>query len=287
MAYTVEASFSDFYEGINLPGDHRETANARRDRIVDLLKKDFEILEAFGTGSIPKFTALKGRADLDIMVALHFSKHIKDKAPSTVLQNVRDSLSDYRTDVRKNGQAVTLYYETWPNVDIVPVSRSVNDAKQVTHYNVSNSKTETWMPSRPKSHATAIAAKASECGQNFRQIIKMIKWWNIAHSEYLTSYHIEALALNVLHGNLDDTTWHVHKFFEDARPLLEKPLWHQVAYADDYLSYLDRDEVLRRVDTAIQTSLSAWHSTYGASNHHKTAIGLWRQIFGEKFPAYG
>jgi Second Messenger Oligonucleotide or Dinucleotide Synthetase domain len=120
MAYTVEASFSDFYERINLPGDHRETANARRDRIVDLLKNDFQILEAFGTGSIPKFTALKGRADLDLMVVLHFGKHVRDKAPSIVLQDVRDSLSAYPTDVRKNGQAVTLYYDTWPNVDIRP-----------------------------------------------------------------------------------------------------------------------------------------------------------------------
>jgi hypothetical protein len=93
MAYTVDAFFNAFYDQINLSGDHRETANTRRNRIVELLKKDFEILEAFGTGSIPKFTALKDRADLDVMVALHYGKHIKDKQPSTVLQNVRDSLS--------------------------------------------------------------------------------------------------------------------------------------------------------------------------------------------------
>ena len=121
MAYTTDAAFDAFYEQINLSGDHRQTANARKDRIVGLLKNDFEILDAFSTGSIPKFTALKNRADLDVMVVLHYGKHVKDKTPTQLLESVRKPLSQYRTNVRKNGQAVTLHYDTWPNVDIVPV----------------------------------------------------------------------------------------------------------------------------------------------------------------------
>src|SRR5262245_30250902 len=114
MATTVEAAFNSFYGEINLSGDHREVANSRRDSVVSLLKYDFEVLDAFSTGSIPKYTALKGRADLDVMVVLHYGKHIKDKAPIQVLESVQASLSEYRTNVRKNGQAVTLHYKTWP-----------------------------------------------------------------------------------------------------------------------------------------------------------------------------
>jgi hypothetical protein len=287
MALTVDAAFNSFYEDINLSGDHREIANARRDRVVDLLKKDFEVLEAFGTGSIPKYTALKGRADLDVMVALHYSKHIKDRTPASVLQNVRDSLSQYRTDLRRNGQAVTLYYETWPNVDIVPVSRSVDTNGNITHYNVPDTTTGNWTESRPKVQASAIEEKSTECGQNFRRIIKMIKWWSIIHSDYLRSYHVEVLALKVLSGNLDDLPWHLFRFFSDARPLLTGPLWYDLSYADAYLSESDRAEVLKRFDTAIEKSRLAWHALHTVPQDHKTAIGLWKQIFGEKFPAYG
>jgi tRNA nucleotidyltransferase (CCA-adding enzyme) len=127
MAYTLAILFDKFREHIELSGDHRETATAPKDRVISLLKNDFEILDAFATGSIRRFTAVRGHADLDVMVVLHYGKHIKDKKPSAVLQEVRDSLGEYKTNVRKNGQAVTLHYETWPNVDIVPVSRSVND----------------------------------------------------------------------------------------------------------------------------------------------------------------
>jgi hypothetical protein len=202
MAYTTDAAFDAFYEQINPSGDHRETANARKDRVVGLLKNDFEILDAFSTGSIPKFTALKNRADLDVMVVLHYGKHVKDKTPTQLLDSVRKPLSKYRTNVRKNGQAVTLHYDTWPNVDIVPVSRTTKSDGSVSHYDVPNSNNGTWIQSRPRKLAKAIEDKATECGENFRRIIKMIKHWNYVHSEYLSNYHIEVLALNVFSGNL-------------------------------------------------------------------------------------
>jgi hypothetical protein len=287
MPYTVEVSFDQFFDAINLSGDHREAANARKDDVVATLGKSFSIQDAFSTGSIPKFTALKGHADLDVMVVLHWEKHIKDKTPTRVLSDVRDALAEWRTGARKNGQAVTLHYKTWPNVDIVPVSRTVMSDGTVDYYSVPDSNTDTWIRSRPRKHAAAIEQKSSQCGSNFRRIIKMIKHWNRMHSDYLQSYHIEVLALNVFAGNLDDTPWHVLKFFDDARPLLRSALYHDTGFVDNYLNSTDRAEVIKRFDAAYARSLTAWHATYGANDDHKTAIETWRQVFGDKFPAYG
>jgi len=287
MPYTVAVSFETFLENINLKGDHRSTANGRRDDIVAKLSKSFEIVEAFSTGSIPKYTALRSHADLDVMVALHYGKHIKNKTPTQVLHNVREAIATWRTGVRRNGQAVTLHYKTWPNVDIVPVSRVVNEDGTVSHYQVPNSNTDTWIESRPKEHAANIELKSTECGYNFRRIIKMIKHWNRIHSDYLQSYHIEVLALRVFSGSLDNTTWQVFQFFENARKLLEAPLWHDAGLADDYLTWSDRQEVLKRFDTATIKSRDAWYKTYDLNSDHEGAIEVWRQIFGHDFPAFG
>lgn len=288
MAYTVEGSFTEFFTSINLSGDHRETANARRDRVVSLLGNHFEIMEAFSTGSIPKYTALKANCDLDVMVALHYGKHVKDKTPAQVLKSVRDALGQYRTGARRNGQAVTLYYETWPNVDIVPVSRSVDNQGNVTHYNVPNENNGTWIEARPKEFAAALEAKSSTCGYNFRRIIKMAKHWNRTHSDYLQSYHIEVLALKALSDtDLGDTPWHVFRFFEDAKALLANSLWYDRGFADDYLSWTDRQEALKRFDTAITYARSGWHELYKDKNNHKAAIENWKKLFGDKFPSYG
>ncbi|MBK9130612.1 MAG: nucleotidyltransferase [Gammaproteobacteria bacterium] len=287
MPYTVEASFSEFFDNINLSGDHREIANRRRDDIVNTLEKNFKILEAFSTGSIPKFTALKNHADLDVIVVLHYGQHIKGKTPTQVLNDVRTALAGWRTGARKNGQAVTLHYQTWPNVDIVPTSRVADDQGNIIHYEVPDSNTDKWISSKPKVHASDIEAKSSSCGANFRRIIKMIKHWNRIHSDYLQSYHIEVLALNVFNYNLDDTPWGVFQFFDSAKPLLTNNLWHGLGWADEYLTAKDRQEVLKRFDTAIELSRFAWHKTYGENQDHKGAIELWKQIFGDKFPAYG
>lgn len=286
MPYTVAVSFDTFHDNINLGGDHRATANIRRDNVVAKLSKDFTIVDSFNTGSIPKMTALHGHADLDVMVVLNWSKHIKDRTPTQVLQSVRDSLAEWRNAVRRNGQAVTLSYETWPDVDIVPVSMTKNSSGEVTHYNVPNSHNDTWIKSRPKSLAAAIEAKSTECGRNFRRIIKMIKHWNRIHSDYLSSYHIEVLALKLLGGNCDKTPWEVHYFFDRARALLDGPLYYDTGFVDHYLSSAARAEVKKRLETAYSLSLDAWFATHGENDDHEKAIGRWRQIFGDKFPAY-
>ena len=99
MPYTVLTSFEYFHSNINLDGEHRDIANRRRDDIVTKLNKDFEIIESFSTGSIPKYTALKSHADLDVIVVLDWHKHIQGKTPARLLQDVRDSLA-WKTGAR-------------------------------------------------------------------------------------------------------------------------------------------------------------------------------------------
>jgi hypothetical protein len=292
LAYTVDASFNQFYGAINLSGDHRATATQRKDHLIQILGNRFHVIDSLGTGSIPKMTALHGYADIDIMLVLHYGKHIIGKSPSEVLKDVRDSIST-KTDVRRNGQAVTLYYQTGFNVDIVPVfytyENTASGAEQITHYNVPDMHSETWIKSKPKQHAIAMEKKVLECGANFRRIIRLIKWWNRVHSRYLQSYHIEILAIRVLDGNLNDISWNVFQFFEKARALLAAPLWHDIGYIDAYLSNSDRLEVLKRFDTAITKSRDAWYadSLLNPNQNAKTAIETWRRIFGDKFPTYG
>jgi len=287
MAYTVDAAFNQFYDAINLSGDHRGTANTRKDHLVGLLKNSFNIVDAFGSGSITRFTALKDHADLDVMVVLHYSKHVQGKQPTAVLQSVRDALGEYRSQVRKNGQAVTLPYTTWPNVDIVPVYYTHDHTGNITHYNVPDSTTETWISSRPKQHADAVEAKATECGANFRKFIKIMKWWNGRHGAYLQSYHIEVMALKALTGNQDDLPWCLYQFFDSCTKLAAAPLFHDLGFSDSYLGAGDRYEAVKRLTAATIKARDAWYETYGGRNKPAAAIEHWKQLFGDKYPAYG
>lgn len=101
MAYTVQASINKFIENISLTGNQSDTAEKRAKSIVGLLSKEFNILEAFPMGSLITNTSLKGYADVDIMVVLHYGQHIEDKTPTELLQDVRDCLSEYNTKMAK------------------------------------------------------------------------------------------------------------------------------------------------------------------------------------------
>lgn len=291
MVYSVGAAFKEFNTAISLDGDKREISSARRDEIVRLLEKELTLLDSFATGSIPKFTALNG-SDLDLMTVLHFGKHIKDKKPSEVLQAVRDVLAGYRTNVRKNGQAVTLYYKTWPSVDIVPVSRTDNSDGTVNCYNVPDMNAETWIKSRPRRHATTISDMAKSYGSEFRAIIRMMKSWNNGHSQYLQSYHIEVLAVKLLSGVFSNYPWEIYQFFENAYSSVSagdfgSSLWYEDAFVDAYLTYSDRQEAKKRLKTAKDLAKDAWSATSGDNPDQQKAIGLWQRIFGDKFPSYG
>lgn len=289
-ARTVHQAFTEFHDAINVKGNQREICNARRDSIIRYLKNDFRIIEAFASGSIPKYTANRGYADLDMIVALHYEEHCLNKQPSEVLQRVRDALSGYKTGSRKNGQAVTLYYETWPDVDIVPAFQTVDDNDNLLYYNIPNMNTETWIRSNPKLHAAAIKQRASTYGGEFRKIIKMIKWWNRMHSSYLQSYHIEVLALQSLTGRFSNFAMEVYTFFQKACESLEAAffllpsLFYLDSYVDGYLSYSDRQEALKRLRTARDLALEAWAASTANPTNQPRAFELYGRIFGDEFP---
>lgn len=285
MPYSVNYSFELFRQAIEPPPYDKDTAIARREQLTGLLKRNLEVLDAFPSGSLPKFTAIKDHADLDIMVVLHYSKHIKDRNPSEVLLAVREVLSEYRTDVRRNGQAVTLFYKTWPSVDVVPVSRVVDSVGNVTHYNIPDMNTETWIKSQPRHHSDELSSRNSSFGEEFKRIIKMMKWWNVNHSDLLESYHIEVMALEILTGKFSNYPWDVYQFFDKAKSLAASSLWHGIDFVDDYLDFDKRREVIKRLTTASEIASEAWY--LGLKEDNQGAIGKWRQLFSGAFPAYG
>jgi len=280
MPYTIPYSFSQFLEGISLTGKHDQTATARSSRIRELLATNYFLVDSFPTGSLVRDTALRGRSDLDVFAVLNYGVHIKGKTPRQVLEELRENLGDAAKLVKKNGQAVTLYFTTWPSVDVVPACRVV-DNEELQYYEIPDMNRGEWIKARPRLHDNAVSALPDAQ----RSMIRMAKTWNLAHSAYMQSYHIEVLALGAPAASTDDWPWSVLRFFDYASKNF-RYLWHQDAMVDDYLDYTGREEVGKRLDRAVDLSRSAWYQTHSVKDDEES-IRLYRILFGDEFPAYG
>jgi hypothetical protein len=181
-------------------------------------------------------------------------------------------------------------------VDIVPAYKVlIPGTTQVQYYCIPDMNTETWIKSKPSNHATSIESRVRSFGGEFRKIIKLMKWWNHTHGDYLESYHIEALAVESLTGVFSEWAWDVCDLFDKMNNsisscnLLLPCFSYQGSYADAYLRSSDRTEVSKRLLTAKNNAQSAWYAGNFRNPNPSDALAIecWRRVFGDKFPAYG
>jgi hypothetical protein len=286
VAWTVAYAFDQFYSRINLPGDHRALANTRKDWILRRIGSSLDILDSFPMGSIPRFTALKDHADLDVILVLNYGKHIEDKKPSTVLSDLKSALGTGAGSVRRNGQAVTMKFLSWPDVDVVPAARYRDDEGSISHYEIPDMNREEWIKTKPNLHSRQMRDAASERGPNFRRVVKMMKDWNRRQAISIQSYHLEIIALHAEGVDWDDTGWAIYQWFVKAETSLQW-LWHEGKDVSEYLN-IDRTlKIKTQITDAKNKALTAWSHTFNGKNNHREAITTWRSIFGNNFPTYG
>jgi hypothetical protein len=159
----------------------------------------------------------------------------------------------------------------------------VADKGVIYCYKIPNVNDNTWIETKPKVHISNM----SNVNQEKRNMIKMVKEWNRKHSSYLSSHHIEIMALS--YGSVsNDYAWHIHMFFEHMAEKIKYKTPSPSGLGgnvDDYLSYSDRQEAKQRLDIAVGKSLTAWFDTY--NNNDKESIEEFCRIFGGRFPSYG
>jgi SMODS domain-containing protein len=281
MPYLLSIAFDQFLRRITISGDLRSIATTRRDRIAELLEGNMETLDIFPTGSLVRGTGLKGSSDVDVIALLHYTRHVKGKTPTQVLESVRDALSDYDARiVKRNGQAVTLYFKTWPNVDLVPAKRVKldNGGREIQ---IADSNSDTWIPTNPTGHD----AKVKKIPLRRRQLIRMAKCWNVAHSSYMQSFHIELAALKTAYATddeswaEDDWTYSLVEFFEAAEELTDLTGQLCFEYETD-----DWEELRTRLRRAKALANEAWAAV--RNSDYAKAMEKLRVLFGDRFPAY-
>jgi hypothetical protein len=285
VAWTIDTAFDQFHVTISLLGDHRAAANTRKDWLLGQLRPRLQVVDAFAFGSITKQTALSGHADVDILVQLHYGAHIKDRKPSAVLLTLKTALGPGAGEVRRNGQAVTVRFKSWPNIDVVPACGIRDSDGKTVSYEIPDMRREVWLDTDPKAHARRITAAASVRGPNFRRVIKMMKDWNRRQPKRLQSYHVEVIAIDTS-SDWDDLGWSLLQFCRTARAQLGFH-WYDGSDVTGYIDWATRPVLDSQLAQAESLALTGWLATYNGRSDHQTAITTFKRMFGLRFPSYG
>jgi len=285
MALTVQESFEEFIKNISITCDYSNIIEKRTDSVIKLLKNKFDTIEIFPTGSLLTYTVLKDYVDIDIVLVLHYSKYIKQKAPLDLFKQIKKILAGYKTEItRKNLHSIKIKFKTAPNVNLIPVSR-VSIDNTFSHYNFPDITKDVWIASNPKIHTKQMRNLSIYKGQ----LVQIIKEWNKQNQNYLTSFHIDNLALSYSEKVDSDYSWHICKFFKHIYDKLQNPMLNPNglgSYVDDYLDDNTREYILKLLDDTITKTYNAWYDIY-SDKEHQLSIQAYSECFGDRFPKYG
>lgn len=294
MATTIESAFQKLKENLEPTGLQKSTISIRQNNVRDVVEKDLAVLDSFLTGSYSRSTMIAPlkEADIDIFIVLD-SKYFyhydngQNGGQAGLLDLLKRTLRKTYTrtpDISRNGQAVTIRFEDFM-VDVVPGFNRKGGG-----YLIPNSITQSWISTDPKKHVEIFSEANSVHKGNLIPLIKMIKGWNRNSGKYFRSFHLEVMALQILHGvTISDFPSGVRFFFDKARFYVTKQNPDPAGYGGDVGNYINTQEKIQEASSKFQLAYerAIKAEEYASRGYIKDAIEMWIKIFGDYFPAYG
>ncbi len=289
MALTTAQAFDQFHDRIKpTPAQHLLIAS-RRKSVAKYLGEYFDsssnmpLLETRVIGSAARKTIIRPLDDVDVLAVFDdsavWSTYKKDS--KKFLYRVREALSGYSVKVvGARGQAVRLFYDDDPYVDITPVFAVDGDG-----YNLPSGD-GSWLRTDPDENDSYLSSRNADLGNNLLRMSRMLKQWNRAHGGGLRGFHVEVMAacsFETLGRNSREAT---RFFFANARKVLHTsdPAGHSGDLAAG-LSWWSRQLVKDSFDLGFERARKA--VALEERGKHNEAIRLWRLVFGEDmFPAH-
>ncbi len=290
MATTVAQAFNEFKDKIKLTSSQEETVRNRRQTAHNYLASHFDststmpLLRTTLIGSAQRDTIIRPLDDIDILAVFENKEHIFETYRNdsfAFINRVRNALNQYEVQlVGTRGQAVRLFYQNRPHVDIAPVFKWSTGG-----YGLPDG-SGGWITTDPDFHLQWINTKNQELNYRLNPIIRMIKRWNNTYETKLKSFHLEMMVANTFTSLGNDSREALEMFFDSA-PSLMRTIDPSGRGGDlsVYLTATNRQLITNRFNRYKNKCAEA--NRLEINGNHRDSIEKWREIFGNDFPTYG
>lgn len=291
MAPTVPQAFDEFEAKLRPTSTQQVAIASRRSVTAKYLSQSFgagsgmELLSSNVIGSADRNTIIRPIDDIDILAVFEDAAFYNYKNDSRkFLYRVRDALNKYSVKVvGARGQAVRLFYDQPPHVDIVPAVRRDSGGYFIPSGETDFWGNHRWLTTDPDKHARWMSEQNAVLDDNLKPLIRLLKRWNREHSSHLRSFHLEVVVAETFKTLSSNRRTESQKFFEWAGDHIsvKDPAGHSKDLSN-YMNWYSRVEFRSLLDSSSKRAKKAIEAE-GAGDLAE-AMRLWRIIYGPEFP---
>lgn len=296
MATTIKESFRQFATNLNITDRQENTVSICRKNVVDKIGAKLSLYpdqpsKLIGSYDRDTLTRYLSDGDVDVMVVLHYgnnkdwdNKDGVDKALNRFRTILKDAYPETECHIDRN--CVTMKLSQF-RLDVVPAFRY-----EQGYYTIPDTYRGAWLKTDPTAFADKITRINKNMDQEFVPLIKMIKGWNREFSKPLRGFHLECIMANHYNTYTQSYTYDsmIKIFFSHLPTYLNEATYDPISgdrvdlYMDNNSLGNNREEFVNRAKKAAKLAEEA---SADGDKYPSVAIGEWKDLLGEFFPAYG
>lgn len=289
---TTEEFFKELASKLELTKSESDKISQKHNELREKLREKLPVEDDFLTGSYARNTMIRPKDDkkFDVDFFLAFSqKDYGETELPDLLGMVKNALEQIKNDdadiieIQEQKRSIGIIYKDNFQIDVVPAIQIEKDKR----YKIFDKSTLRAVESNPKLHGSNLtsANEASESGgiKRLVPIVKLLKFWKREKCDYVKSFHLEMLAVEIL-GSQEISSYSqgLAKFFADAEQNLQSAGMKDPANEDNVIdAYLDEDgtrtELLGLFNEENQIAENALKLENGGKNDE--AVREWKKIF--------
>jgi hypothetical protein len=287
LVTSINSGFQKLKENLEITGLQKETVATRQQNVRSALEDELTVLDSFLAGSYCRSTMIAplAEADVDIFNVLDSSYYRAD-GQASLLDKVRSVLlKTYpkTPKISRNGQAVTIIFTDF-TVDVVPAFERTGGG-----YKIPDTIGKAWIDTNPNVHGDLLSKQNAKHDGDLVPLIKMVKGWNRTINYAFESFYLELITMQILTDvKISDFPSGVRYVFDKGREKIKYQVYDPAGYGG-YINGLRNvgtlDEAVSRFETAYSRAKKA--EEYASNDKIELAVGEWRKIFGDYFPAFG
>ncbi len=289
---TTEEFFKNLASKLELTKNESDQISRKHNILREKLREKLQVEDDFLTGSYTRNTMIRPKGDdkFDVDFFMAFSK--KDYGESelpdllNIVKNALEQIKDDDEDIKEiweQKRSIGVVYNSNFQIDVVPAVQIEKDKR----YKIFDKNTLQAIESNPKLHGSNLtsANEITESGAVKRlvPIVKLLKSWKRDKCDYVKSFHLEMLVVEILKNEeIKSFSEGVAKFFTNAQDYLKTASLVDPANEDNVIdAYLDEDgtrgDILNLV--VAESSIAKKAVDFEREGRNEDAIMKWKKIF--------